>query len=63
MTRIFERFQRTEQARLEGIEGIGLGLYITRAIVEAHGGHITVDSTPAGVTSFRFTLPAALQTS
>ena len=57
MTRIFERFQRTEQARLEGIEGIGLGLFITRAIVEAHGGHITVDSTPAGVTSFRFTLP------
>jgi PAS domain S-box-containing protein len=59
LSRIFGRFQRTPSARLEGIEGVGLGLYITRSLVEAHGGRITVESTPAGVTTFRFTLPAA----
>jgi PAS domain S-box-containing protein len=55
--RIFQRFRRTESARLEGIQGVGLGLYISRSLVEAHGGHITAESTPAGVTTFRFTLP------
>jgi signal transduction histidine kinase len=54
---IFERFQRTDAAKLEGIEGAGLGLYITRSLVEAHGGHISAVSTPDGVNTFRFTLP------
>jgi len=52
------RFQRTESAKLEGIKGVGLGLYITRSLVEAHGGSITAESTAGGVTTFRFTLPA-----
>ena len=55
--RIFERFQRTDSAKLHGIKGVGLGLYITRSLVEAHGGRITADSSPEGVTTFRFTLP------
>jgi PAS domain S-box-containing protein len=59
LSRIFERFQRTASAKLEGIEGVGLGLYITRSLVEAHGGRITAESTPAGLTTFRFTLPVA----
>jgi PAS domain S-box-containing protein len=59
LSRIFERFHRTASAKLEGIQGVGLGLYITRSLVEAHGGRITADSTPAGVTRFRFTLPVA----
>jgi PAS domain S-box-containing protein len=59
LSHLFERFQRTASAKGEGIEGVGLGLYITRSLVEAHGGHITAESTPAGVTTFRFTLPVA----
>ncbi|HTQ48169.1 MAG TPA: GAF domain-containing sensor histidine kinase [Polyangiaceae bacterium] len=55
--RIFERFRRGDAAKLEGIEGVGLGLYITRALVQAHGGHVSVVSTPEGVNTFRFTLP------
>jgi PAS domain S-box-containing protein len=59
IARIFERFQRTASARLEGIQGVGLGLYITRSLVEAHGGHISAESTLDGRNTFRFTLPAA----
>jgi PAS domain S-box-containing protein len=59
LSRLFERFHRTESANLEGIGGIGLGLYITRSLVEAHGGRITAESTPAGMTTLRFTLPVA----
>jgi signal transduction histidine kinase len=54
---IFERFHRTDAAKLEGIEGAGLGLYITRSLVEAHGGHVSAVSTPDGMNTFRFTLP------
>jgi signal transduction histidine kinase len=59
LSRLFERFHRTDSAKLQGIQGIGLGLYITRSLVEAHGGRIRAESTPGGVTSFRFTLPVA----
>jgi PAS domain S-box-containing protein len=59
LPRLFERFHRTAGARQGAAKGAGLGLYITRALVEAHGGHITAESTPAGMTTFRFTLPAA----
>jgi PAS domain S-box-containing protein len=57
IARIFERFQRTDSAKLRGVQGVGLGLYITRSLVEAHGGRITAESTAEGVTTFRFTLP------
>jgi len=60
--RIFERFQRGDAAKLEGIEGAGLGLYITRALVQAHGGRVSVASTPDGVNTFRFTLPTTAAT-
>jgi signal transduction histidine kinase len=60
LPRLFHRFERTEtvkQGRKGIVAGVGLGLYITRGLVEAHGGRITVQSTPGGTTTFRFTLP------
>jgi signal transduction histidine kinase len=59
LARLFQRFQRTSSAKLQGIKGTGLGLYITRSLVEAHGGHIAAESSPPGRITFRFTLPAA----
>lgn len=49
---LFERFRRGSRG-----EGLGLGLYISKGIVEAHGGRIWVESTPEGRTTFHFTLP------
>jgi two-component system sensor histidine kinase KdpD len=51
--RIFEKFVR--RAAVGG--GIGLGLTICKAIVNAHGGHIWAESRPGGGSVFRFTLP------
>ena len=45
---VFDRFYRTDQSRNRTIEGTGLGLAITRAIVEAHGGTISVASDGLG---------------
>ena len=39
------------------VKGVGLGLYIAREIVEAHGGRLTVESVPGATATFRFTLP------
>ena len=45
---VFDRFYRTTRSRSMGIAGTGLGLAVTRAIVEAHGGTITVESDGPG---------------
>jgi signal transduction histidine kinase len=52
---VFSRFHRAGEKQKEGL---GLGLYITRGLVEAHGGRIWVESAPGGTTTFSFTLPA-----
>lgn len=53
--RVFVRFWR---ARGQQQEGSGLGLYIAKAVVEAHGGRIWVESRPGTGCTFHFTLPA-----
>lgn len=52
--RVFTRFWRGNRRG-----GTGLGLYIVKGIVEAHGGTITVGRAPGGGARFRFTMPAA----
>ena len=59
--RVFERFYQVDKARADN-RGRGLGLAIAREIVQAHGGRITLESSPAGGTSFTVRIPA-LETS
>jgi PAS domain S-box-containing protein len=54
---IFERFHRVGDPMSQATPGTGLGLYICRAIVEAHGGHIWVESTLHQGSTFSFSLP------
>jgi len=55
--RIFERFTRVDNALSRKTQGVGLGLYLVRAIVEAHGGRVWVESTPNQGAVFYFSLP------
>jgi signal transduction histidine kinase len=55
--RIFERFARAASA--EHFGGLGLGLFISRGIVDAHGGRIWVESEPGVATTFTVELPYA----
>ncbi len=56
-SRIFERFYRIEDALSRKTQGTGLGLYLSRAVIEAHGGQIGVHSAPGKGSTFYFTLP------
>jgi PAS domain S-box-containing protein len=56
---VFERFHRGRQVSSTNYGGLGLGLYITKQIVERHGGTISVESREGQGTTFFFTLPVA----
>ena len=57
--RLFQRFVRASNARTSGRPGTGLGLSVVKAIVELHGGQVTVDSALEQGTTFSIHLPAA----
>jgi signal transduction histidine kinase len=54
---VFERFARSRPEQVSTTKGLGLGLYIAKGLVEAHGGRIWAESVPDGVTAFHVTLP------
>jgi signal transduction histidine kinase len=59
LDRIFDRFARADPGRSRRTGGAGLGLAIVRAIVEAHGGSIDVESSVGQGTRFEISLPVA----
>jgi len=58
LNQVFERFHRGRQVSSTNYGGLGLGLYITKEIIERHGGAIWVESKEGHGTTFFFSLPA-----
>ncbi|HSP35053.1 MAG TPA: ATP-binding protein [Thermoanaerobaculia bacterium] len=59
LNRVFERFHRGRQVSSTNYGGLGLGLYITKQIVERHNGTIWVESKEGSGTTFYFSVPTA----
>jgi len=57
-SRIFERFCRAQDKRIESISGSGLGLSITSEIVKMHSGHLEVESELDQGSTFILTIPS-----
>ena len=57
IAQLFQLYYRTEDARKSKTQGTGLGLYIVKMLIEAHGGHISVTSQPEIGSTFSVTLP------
>ncbi|MGA7672870.1 MAG: ATP-binding protein [Nitrolancea sp.] len=58
---VFERFRRGAESQRSRIEGMGVGLYLAKNLVEAHGGSIVAERPSDGGTRIRFTIPALLE--
>jgi len=54
---LFQPYQRIDRDAIKGIRGTGLGLYLVKALVEAHGGEVGVESSPGQGSRFYFSLP------
>jgi len=54
---LFARFGRIEETSVARKPGVGLGLYISKGLVEAQGGRIWAESVPGDTTTFHFTVP------
>lgn len=54
-----QAFERYWRGRGASRQGVGLGLFIVRSLIDAHRGRIVVEETPGGGATFAFTLPAA----
>jgi PAS domain S-box-containing protein len=59
LAQVFERFHRGRHVSSTNYGGLGLGLYITKQIIERHGGTIWVESKEGHGTTFFFSLPAS----
>ena len=57
LPKVFDKFYRVEGGYSRRTPGSGLGLYICRSIIEAHGGRIWAESVPGGGSTFSFVLP------
>jgi len=57
LPKLFQRFWRSEGIKGSPAPGLGLGLYISRGLVEAHGGRIWAENIAGGRTAFHFTIP------
>lgn len=57
VAKVFDRFYRMDDNLTRKTQGTGLGLYLVKAIVEAHGGEISVKSQMGAGSTFYFTLP------
>ena len=60
LPRLFDRFARSKSTRGSGVPGLGLGLYISKGVVEAHGGRLWAESKPGDTTTFHVTLPTVV---
>ena len=60
LPRLFERFYRSDKARSREAGGTGLGLAIVKHIIQAHRGHVEVESREGAGSTFNLYLPAAL---
>lgn len=59
LERVFEPFTRGRDVRVQQTPGLGLGLYLSRMIIEAHGSQLVVQSRPGGGSTFSFGLEIA----
>jgi two-component system, OmpR family, heavy metal sensor histidine kinase CusS len=57
--RIFERFYRADPSRSARVDGVGLGLSLSREIIRAHGGDLSLEPSENGLTQFAVALPVS----